>query len=116
MAKRTNRFKISCTDSEDERLEKLADQAGIPKARYVREVALGKREQSGLDGEGQNQGRGIPTSLVKETLKELGAQGDNLNQIAKYLNTFGEVSKARFNECMKRNKELYEKAFKIYNR
>ena len=113
MSNRTNRFKVSCTDSEDERLEKLAEQAGIPKAKYVREVALGERAPLTLEGEEQKQGSGLTEGTIKEMLKELSAQGQNLNQIAKKIHTLGAVDVVRFDECIDRADRVYKELLKL---
>jgi hypothetical protein len=89
MGKQKNRGKrdrmigVWCDEKEYRFIEKSAEASGISKANYCRKVVLGERSQDSTLGK-----NGMLKVDVQDIKKELLSVGNNLNQIAKKINTF----------------------------
>lgn len=70
---------IRISEEELEQIDRLADLAGLIRSEYVRRTALKERITT----------INTDKKVIRECRVELSRQGNNLNQIARVLNTYG---------------------------
>jgi hypothetical protein len=88
---KTERTTIRWTPENLQMMKQRAEKAGVSTGRYVREVALGELPQ---DEDGADKYALIVE--LKNLRKELGAIGNNINQIAKLGNQTGAFDRERY--------------------
>src|SRR5277367_1647962 len=81
--RRTSSIGVKLTPTERTKLETAADAVGVPLSTYVRELCI-RRSPQAVAAIRRN-------PEAKALLNELNAIGNNINQIAKYANTHGEL-------------------------
>lgn len=91
--KRDKMIGVWCTQNEHDAIKKRAKKSGLTKGRYVREVALCELPQGEAGAD--------KYELIEEfekLRKELGAIGNNINQIAKLGNQTGAFDRERYGD------------------
>lgn len=89
--KRKNIVTIKLTDIELDVLNQAANSVGISRSEYLRNLMLNKPPQIHCEVIAD-------VEMLRKLVSEYGKIGSNLNQIAKYFNTYGDRSVAMENE------------------
>lgn len=76
---------VRCTDTEYEKLNALAERAGVPVGPYLRAVALGSKVPRAA------RRPTVERVALAQVLGALGRVGSNVNQLARVANTTGEL-------------------------
>jgi hypothetical protein len=84
--KRDRSIQFWCDDQEFKRINQQAEQTGISRGNYCRQVVLGDLPQHTPHGSGA-----VTRQEVKQLHKELRAIGINLNQLSKHANATHEL-------------------------
>ena len=105
--RRNKTIKARFTETEDSRLKREADAAGISVSQLVRLRAIGKEEE--LSCHHTTAPKVIVHSADPELLRQIAKIGGNINQIARHLNRLnvaGELTSAEFLDALTTLKAL----------
>lgn len=100
---------IRLSDEEYQHVANKSDRAGLAKAAFMRAAALGEA------GPRARRRPPIDHVTLRQLLGELGRVGNNINQIARTLNTGGEIEPAELREAMTAYLKLRDAIFVALN-
>ena len=93
--KRTQAVIVRLTDKEKQHLERQAQNAGLKMEPFIRKLIMGADI------------RPRPPDNVAELIRAIGAVGNNINQIARKVNAYDDVSRSDMEEVRRLLSEIY---------
>lgn len=95
MRARNRRFSLWLSDKEFHYLTKQAETAGLKKEPFIRKLIMGIEI------------RPRPPDNIARLIREINAVGNNINQIARKVNTENSVNQAQLEEILRLLGEIY---------
>lgn len=95
MNTRTNAVIVRLTDKEKKQLQRQAENAGLKMEPFIRKLIMGSDIQP------------RPPDNVVQLIREINFIGNNINQIAKKVNTENNVSQSQLEEILHLLGEIY---------
>ena len=113
MIKRTERITVRFTAKEEEWIITKSEEHGVSKSRYIRQVALCQRPQAEDPFSEADRPIQLEDAITKQRLEQVLIQqlpklGNNLNQLARHVNTQQSIGPKQTEELARCRKDLDE--------